>query len=262
MFEFNKVSFFYEPFPIGAANDVLPQEFYHQLVQAWPPSDLFVFMDNLGKKYALSEVSNGRGFHDFIRACKPWRTFYEEIKSPEFIRKVLKMLLAHHIDPGLEQRRIRQINRLGLWGDLRWKFHEKVPALRDRAAPLHARFEFSMLPADGGNIRPHTDAIHKHITLVLSMAQEGEWNPSFGGGTDVLKPRDIHLNYNYLNRQMGFDQVETIRTFPFEPRQAVIFVKTFNSLHAVQPMKGRGSPAMRKTLTINIEEQSRHRGLY
>jgi hypothetical protein len=47
--------------------------------------------------------------------------------------------------------------------------------------------------------------------------------------------------------------MEVLETFPFEPNQAVVFVKTFNSWHSVRPMTGRGSPAMRKTLTINIE---------
>jgi hypothetical protein len=49
--------------------------------------------------------------------------------------------------------------------------------------------------------------------------------------------------------------METIGSFPFEPNQAVIFVKTFNSWHAVQPIRGAGSSIMRKTITINIESK-------
>jgi 2OG-Fe(II) oxygenase superfamily len=112
-----------------------------------------------------------------------------------------------------------------------------------------------MLPADGGYIKPHTDAPNKIITLVLSMMRPGEWNDNFGGGTDVLKPRDITRNFNYMNRQFDFDQVEVVSTFPFEPNQCVVFIKTFNSWHAVTPLRGAGSPVMRKTLTINIESK-------
>jgi len=36
----------------------------------------------------------------------------------------------------------------------------------------------------------------------------------------------------------------------------VIFVRTFNSWHSVPPMTGKGSGAMRRTLTINIEERN------
>jgi hypothetical protein len=118
---------------------------------------------------------------------------------------------------------------------------------------LSARFEFSMLPADGGSVIPHTDAPGKLITLVVSMVKEGEWNPAFGGGTEVNRPKDTRLAYNELNRQAEFDQVEALDCYEFTPNQVVVFVKTFNSWHCVRPMTGHGSPAMRKTLTINIE---------
>lgn len=35
----------------------------------------------------------------------------------------------------------------------------------------------------------------------------------------------------------------------------VLFVRTFNSWHSVRPMQGTGSSAMRRSLTINIEER-------
>jgi hypothetical protein len=49
--------------------------------------------------------------------------------------------------------------------------------------------------------------------------------------------------------------MEVIDTYDFRPNQAVMFVRTFNSWHSVRPMQGKGSPAMRRTLTINIEER-------
>ena len=44
-----------------------------------------------------------------------------------------------------------------------------------------------------------------------------------------------------------------LRTVPFLPNQAMLFIKTFNSLHGVQPMKGPET-RLRRTLTLNIEE--------
>jgi hypothetical protein len=119
--------------------------------------------------------------------------------------------------------------------------------------PLKARFEFSMLPADGGHIKPHTDAPNKLITLVIPMLRAGEWDPAHGGSTDMLKPKDMSYNFNHINSYLEFDQVERGRRFPFEPNQCSIFIKTFNSWHAVYPMTGHGSPAMRRTVTLNIE---------
>jgi hypothetical protein len=122
-----------------------------------------------------------------------------------------------------------------------------------RATAIKSRFEFSMLPADGGHIKPHTDSPGKLITLVVSFCDEREWQASFGGGTTVLRPLDQRQVFNHLNRQLEFADTEVLHEFPFEPNQCVIFVKTFNSLHAVSPMRGIGLPVMRRTLTINIE---------
>ena len=134
-----------------------------------------------------------------------------------------------------------------------------IKAVKDRRPVrlphrLRSRFEFSMLPADGGHILPHTDSPGKIITIVVSACQPGEWNPSFGGGTDVNRAKDTKLQFNYVNRQAGFEDMEVLDTFEFRPNQAVVFVKTFNSWHSVRPMRGTGSPLMRRTLTINIED--------
>jgi hypothetical protein len=91
------------------------------------------------------------------------------------------------------------------------------------------------------------------VVVAVSMTGEGEWDARHGGGTTVLRPRDTSRYFNFMNKQLPFDETEVLHTYPFEPNQCVIFVKTFNSWHAVSPLTGAGSPAMRKTLTINIE---------
>jgi hypothetical protein len=87
---------------------------------------------------------------------------------------------------------------------------------------------------------------------VVSMARDGEWDPAFGGGLDVNRPRSPHLAYNHMNRRADFEDMEVLHTFAHEPNTATLFVKTHNSWHSVRPMRGLGSPALRKTLTINI----------
>ncbi len=47
--------------------------------------------------------------------------------------------------------------------------------------------------------------------------------------------------------------MELIDSFEFQPNQAVIFVKTFNSWHSVRPMTASDPSLMRRTLVINIE---------
>ncbi|HMR30595.1 MAG TPA: hypothetical protein PKA13_03885 [Geminicoccaceae bacterium] len=237
----------YEPFPIGLAKPVLEPADYDALVAEYPPLELFQYMPKVGKKYSLSEKNNPDKYKAWLADHPKWKAFHDRVKSREFITGVLAALKERGVDLGLKPnvgvgKRLRKLAKNLTRGEL---------SAGDPG--LTARFEFSMLPADGGSVIPHTDSPGKVITLVVSMMKEGEWDPAFGGGTDVNRPKDPRLYYNELNRQAGFDEMETLETFPFEPNQAVIFVKTFNSWHSVRPMRGDGSQAMRKTLTINIE---------
>jgi hypothetical protein len=175
-----------------------------------------------------------------------WRKFYEWVKSDAFVYGIMDMLREHHIDLGYtyispSRRLTRRLKDL-----VKGRPSRQLP-------PLKSRFEFSALPADGGNLTPHTDAPTKIVTLIVSMAEEGEWNPAFGGGTDVNRPRDTRYMYNYYNELASFEDMEVLHTYPFQPNQVIVFVKTFNSWHSVRPMTGTGSKHLRKTLTINIE---------
>ena len=246
MLSFKNVSFLYEPYPIGVARGVFEEQFYHQLVESFPPVELFSFMPLLGNKYSLSEVNNPEAYHHYVRNSPPWQKFHAWVKRPEFPNEVLAMLREHNIDLFLEGAVVVQASR-----SLLDKVTFRPPAsVKPR---LSARFEFSMIPADGGFIKPHTDSPQKIITLVVGMFHPGEWDSSFGGATEVLKPKDIRNNFNYKNQYLEFDEVETLTGFPYSSNSCVIFIKTFNSLHAVRPMTGQGHDVMRKTLTINIE---------
>ena len=59
--------------------------------------------------------------------------------------------------------------------------------------------------------------------------------------------------FNRANAYLDFDEVTPVKSFPFGPNQAIVFVKTFNSWHAVWPMQGSDPALLRRTLTINIE---------
>lgn len=249
MLSFKHVNFLYEPYPIGVASEVLEPGFYQQLVNSYPPVELFSFMPLLGNKYSLSELNNAEAYHEYIRSHEPWLQFYNWIKAEDFPSKVLAMLREHRIDLDIEPRANGgSTQRRSLLDKLAGK------PLPKPVRNLSARFEFSMLPAAGGFIKPHTDSPQKIITLVIGMLRPGEWNSSFGGGTEVLRPRDITKNFNFKNNYLEFDEVQTLSTFEYSPNNCVIFIKTFNSLHAVRPMTATDRSLMRKTLTINIEK--------
>lgn len=249
MFSYEHLQFRYDPFPIGLARPVMEEGYYRELVASYPPLDMFGDLSKVGYKYSLSEKFNRRRYFQLVRSDPVWKDFYHWIKSDVFIQGVLDALKRRHLDLGyhqrpLAQRLARRIRKLGMG------------QLCDCNSRLGARFEFSMLPADGGHVLPHTDSPGKIVTLILSILEEGEWDAAYGGGTDLNRPKDHRLMFNRLNRQARFEDMDVLATFDFTPNQLVIFVRTFNSWHSVRPMTGKGSGAMRRTLTINIEERN------
>lgn len=176
---------------------------------------------------------------------------YNSLNSFSFFSQVLKTLEYHNIDLCLPRHKLipkiisSKPTRPAVSAINRYFCRLKNTQL------LGTRFEFSMMAAKGGSIVPHTDSPNKLITLVFSMNNEAEWDPSWGGGTSVLEPKDLRRSFNYKNQYLSFDDCNTIKTFPFNP-YCFVFVKTFNSLHAVYPMTGPNGP-LRKTLTVNIE---------
>ena len=246
-FSYNNLDFRYEPFPIGLAKPIMDPAQYQQFVDNYPPLELFKYIPKVGKKYSLSERFHSRQYKQFIESSPLWRELHRWIKSDDFIYGVLDALRQRHLDlgfrrpPSLAKRTLKRTKDLA-----RGRFGRA-------ASSLSSRFEFSMLPADGGSVTPHTDAPAKIVTLIISMIGNGEWDPAFGGGTDLNRPKDKSLVFNPMNLQAEFEEMQVLDTFEFTPNQAVIFVKTFNSWHSVRPMTGQGADAMRKTLTINIE---------
>jgi 2OG-Fe(II) oxygenase superfamily len=248
LLSFENLQFRYEPFPIGLAAPVMDDDRYRQMLDNFPELQRFTAIEDFGRKYALSEKHNPRYYRALVTENPVWREFYYWIKSPDFIESVLDALEARHIELGVTPRITLKKHLSRIKSAIRQGRPIRLPR------KLRSRFEFSMLPADGGHLLPHTDSPGKIITIVVSMARPGEWDESLGGGTDINRPREPRYQYNYLNQQARFEDVEIIDTFEFRPNQAVVFVKTFNSWHSVRPMTGKGSPLMRRTLTINIEE--------
>jgi hypothetical protein len=248
LFSFDQLEFRYEPFPIGLARPLMDADLYREFVTAFPPAELFGDLSVVGYKYSLSEKSNRRAYHQLVRSRPVWKELHRWVKSDAFLKQVLQALEERHLELGYKvlspgRRIVRRLGKLA-------KGH-----LRSTRGRLGARFEYSMLPVDGGHVLPHTDSPGKIITIIVSILEAGEWDPAFGGGTDLNRPRDPRLGFNRLNRQGRFEDMEVIDTFEFQPNQAVLFVRTFNSWHSVRPMQGEGSPAMRRSLTINIEER-------
>jgi hypothetical protein len=245
MFDFRETRFDYQPYPIGLVTNVLSADAYRHLCDDYPPKELFEFKPELGNKYSLSEVNNSGNFRWFVSTNETWRQFHAFIKAKAFIPEVLALLREHNIDLGVRAYRVVSTKGVGRRSSI-------ISRIR-RVAEISARFEFSMMDAAGGYILPHTDSQNKLVTLVISMIRASEWNPAWGGGTEIVWPLDERRSFNRINKYLKFEEVRVLKEWELRPNQCVLFVKTFNSWHAVSPMRGPEDAPLRRTLTINIE---------
>ena len=224
---FDHVEFRKDPYFIGVAHKVFEEDVYQSLVETFPPLDLLPrWQPGKYNKYALNESQ--ASFHSYIAKHPLWGAFHHSIKSPAFPQFLVTMIKA---------------------------YGGTVTHLVDQ---WFTRFEFAAMPADGGYIKPHTDTVQKVITLVFSMVKPGDWNPAFGGGTDVLNPRD--LSQPLTDYEAPLDTFEKVYTYEYVPNQCVIFVKSANSWHSVGPMTGVGSSMLRRTITLNVETSDTLKG--
>ena len=231
----------YVPYPVGVITPAFDPGLHDELLRTFPPIELFETLPRFDTKYSLSEKHNPQGYAAFISEHPAWRELHGFIKSDDFIYGVVDLLRDRGVDLGIA--RPKQPPAKGLRRFFRSS--AKQPSLR-------SRFEFSVLKARGGAVAPHTDAAKKFITLVFTMTREGEWRSDWGGGTDILATKDPAKSFNFVNRIVPYDETVTLRTVEFKPNQAMLFVKTFNSLHGVKEMRGP-SDTLRRTLTVNIE---------
>lgn len=258
-FEFKKGEFLYDPYPIGLAQNIIKALPYNDLVTNFPSRDLFIYRPNYGKKWSLSETDNSQAYFDFIKNNSTYFNFYKELKDKEFILKVVDFLKSHKIEVPLRNRKFINTNKFSKLYFFNKTYLHILNKLGS-AYHLNARFEFSRMPVDGGHILPHTDSPQKIITIVVPIVSSNDGTSIKNAGTSVLRPKDVTNNYNQLNKWLSFDDVELVKTFPFEANKSIVFVKTFNSLHGVAPLLSEDKNQDRKSLTINIEFVQKHYG--
>ena len=90
-------------------------------------------------------------------------------------------------------------------------------------------FEFSMISANGGFIKPHTDGADKLISFVIPIIKNNDFENIPNSGTDILQTEDKY-KYNFFNTTVPFESTEVVRKIPFNKNQIFLFVKTHNSL--------------------------------
>lgn len=210
-----------EPYIIGLATEIFEPWQYTKMIAAYPAERDFAHMAGAYEKFSLSERNNPDRYLQAIQMSPLWTAFHGYIKSARFLDDVWRCV--HTFRPGA------------------WTL---APS-----GVYRSRFEFSSMPAHGGMIWPHTDIPSKVVTLIVPMMASGDWDPAWGGSTDVLVPKPGVMAKDY---KTPLEQFDIVASYPCAPNQAVIFLKWANSWHSVGPIRGPLG-VWRRTLTINIE---------
>lgn len=204
------------PYRIGLAKPVFDDDVYATLVTAFPHEATLLSLGS-GRgynKWALSERVYVERYREYVQASPIWRELHAQIKSPDFV----------------------------------------LMATRAAGLPVgqySSRWEFSSMPADGGFIVPHRDTPGKVLTLVVPMLQPGDWDETWGGGTDVLVPKPGIDAVDYVTPLDDFDVASTVH---YRSNQACVFLRSERSWHSVGPIRGPMGK-WRRSLTINVERR-------
>lgn len=229
--------FDYEPYPIGQVKNIFPQAMFADLCTTFPEESLLKHFPSSGDKYLLSEGSDPAAYFSHLNKFPAWKKLFELIKTASFIQYLNTFLKQNNIDLGIN--------------DLPILFPKPDELLSVRY--VTSRFEFGSLPTKGGYHIPHTDISKKIVSLVISMTPDEVWYDPTIGGMSVCWPKRKDLSFNYINKPLPLEQVDIIRKYSFNANCGVIFPKTFNSWHCVEPVYNLNC-SFRRTIVIQLIE--------
>ncbi len=138
-----------------------------------------------------------------------------------------------------------------IWGDFyNWCIDGSLEAVVRDSLEIgeitSTRFEFSILPSNGGKLNPHPDTNKKKATVVFYFPPEG-WQLDWGGGFEILRLKERALNM----RKPTAEDVVTLATVDYEPNRVVIMRKSHNSWHQVRTIGGPPG-RQRRSVTFNL----------
>lgn len=198
------------PFPVRVLDNVFPADTYVAMWASFPEHLRQRFSYDVGEKFNLNE--SHPLFRQFLALSPPWAEFYRWVKTADFVETVRGVLPFDDLVTG-------------------------------------TKFEFSMLPANGGHLLPHPDSHVKTVTLVYYFVPP-DWDSSWGGNFDIYH----HLytpSADFTAKRPNWDEVETLASIPYRPNRCAIMKRTNNSLHGVRPLVGPEG-RFRWTITINL----------
>lgn len=232
------------PYPHILFKNIFDNNFYENLCLEYPDVNNLVKTEdknsnNLSKfnKYHLNNIDNKKKFENVLQNRDYFKKIYHHLASKNFFHMINSKLIENNIDL-----KLNYFKKKFFFKTIKHKFY----------------FEFSSIPCDGGHILPHTDSPKKKITCVIPIIKTTEKKISEIDkiGTSLLVATDDKYKFNFHNRTVPFNATKEEKYIEFLPNQMFMFIKTYNSLHSVGPIKDKEKIYnYRKSLTITFIEQ-------
>ena len=214
MLHFDNAQFRYKPYPHGFIENLFSPSMFEQLADSFPGKEGFEDWSgpDFGAKFLLREPQLQKVFGRAGIAAAPWINFLEYVHSRGFLQNLERFLNSHSLD-------------LNLTSSTRW-FRRGV----------HAELELSHTFA-GGFQKPHTDSEKKILTILIPMhTRRNEWPLTAGGRTLICNPFDERRAFSFSNPYLDFKEVSVIDAVELKSNRALVFPRTNNSWHAVEPV--------------------------
>jgi len=243
-----------DPFFLFEKNNFLEPELFKQLDENFP-EDVDFEKSYYGKGGKKHLENKGNGFLEFIESNSCWRSFYEEISSPNVLAQMFNLWNLAEIP----NERQGYYKNPWVYSSCRSKMlrksHKAILRLIRRNS-VRLGFEFSRIPQDG-YIPPHTDIGKKLLSLLIYFPDKGVDYKGTGGTSFFKAKNDSSIMHswhsNLLNKEQSKEFYSSHDEFyrsKFTPNKLIGFVKTLLSWHTVEPFQVKNST--RRSLCINV----------
>jgi hypothetical protein len=235
------------PFTVIRYNDFMDEGLFSQLNAAFPaPDKRWQVIRGLDSKIFIE--SNDAGFDSVASAAPPWRQFIDTALDANFWREIgilIHPIMLRHKNAGLLTPQLPEDVAASI--DRHEQFME---VLSEKTSPY---LQFAQLGA--GNLNsPHSDDWRKLVSMIVYFPPEG-WREEYGGSTVFLRAKSDLSSRPWFDPTMNRIPLEASKAFfadmePFQRSRyqgntCVLFCKTINSFHAVEPIKCPPSMARR-----------------
>jgi hypothetical protein len=243
-----------QPFSVVQFDNVIAEQTFETLNKTFPePDGRWDEGRGLDSKFFIG--SENPVFGDIVGASSQWTDLLASLRDPMFWTEVGGL-----IHPIMYRHREANLLASALPSDLIASIDHRDQFLDILRQRTRSYFQFSHLCRDNLNA-PHADDWRKIVSLIVYFPPV-DWRGEYGGGTVFLRAKADLSSLSWYEETMNRVPAEHGKAFasdmePFfrsdyRANACVLFCKTKNSFHAVEPIKCPASHT-RRALVLGLK---------